>query len=211
MDTSLSIQLSHIATFMIVLPSLLALLRLSSELRIHRLLIFLVGGAALVSILAYVLGSVFAINNLFLLHFYTVFDFIMMTLIFRDYLARAYVEWSIIIFTVAALSNSILIEQLSTFNILARSVEAFVIICYVMRYFWLTLQEMKIQRLEKQPVFWVSCGALLYYAAGFFIFLFSHDLLPFDELWFTYWGIHAIFTILLYLFYSIALWVQPEN
>jgi hypothetical protein len=160
---------------------------------------------------AYVLASVLSINNLFLLHFYTIFDFTMMTLIFRDYLPSNYVKWVIIAFGLIALVNSIFIERLATFNIAARSVEAFVIICYVMRYFWLTLKEMKIIRLEKQPIFWVSCGALLYYAAGFFIFLFSHDLLPYDELWFTYWGIHAIFTILLYIFYSIALWVQPTN
>lgn len=211
MDTSLSIQLSHTSAFMVVLPSLLALLRLSSDLRIHRLLIILVGGAALVSTSGYLLASVFSINNLFLLHFYTAFDFIMMTLIFRDYLPRAYVKWGIIFFTVAALGNSILVEKLSTFNVLARSVEAFVIICYAMRYFWLTLKEMKTQQLGRQPIFWISCGALIYYAAGFFIFLFSHDLLPFERLWFTYWGIHAIFTILLYLFYSIALWVRPKS
>lgn len=211
MDTSISIQLSHASTFMILLPGIIALLRRSSTLRVHRLLTILIAGAAFVSISGYILGSVLSVNNLFLLHFYIVFDFIILTLIYRDYLPRMYVKWSIIVFTIVALGNSVFIEKLSTFNVLARSIEAFVIICYIMRYFWLTLKKMKIDELEREPIFWVSCGALLYYAAGFFIFLFSHDLLPFNELWFTYWGIHSIFTIILYLFYSIALWVQPEN
>lgn len=165
----------------------------------------------IVGITAHVLGREFGMNNLFLLHFYTIFDFIMMTLIFQAYLPRSFVKWGIIVFSFAALLHSIFVEQLNTFNVLARSVEAFIVMCYVMRYFWFTLKEMKIKRLEQQPIFWISCGALLYYAAGFFIFLFSTDLLPHDDLWFTYWGIHAFFTILLYLFYSVALWVQPEK
>lgn len=211
MDINFSIQLSHASSLMVLLPGLVALFRLSSTLRIHRLLTIYIAGAALISISGYILGSVFSINNLFLLHFYIIFDFIILTLIYRDYLPRTYVRWSIVLFTVLALANSIFIEKLSTFNVLARSVEAFIIIGYVMRYFWLTLKEMKVDQLEKEPIFWVSCGALLYYAAGFFIFIFSQNILPFKELWFTYWGIHAIFTILLYLFYSIALWVQPEK
>jgi hypothetical protein len=211
MDIEFVLQLFQLATFAGILPSIVAILRQNSEVEVVRFLRILVWGSTIVGIAAYLLGSVFAVNNLFLLHFYTVFDFIMMTLIFRSYLPRNYVKWSIVLFSVAALANSIFVERLATFNVVARSVEAFIVICYVMRYFWATLSEMKIKRLEKQPFFWISCGALLYYAAGFFIFIFSADILPYENLWFTYWGIHAIFTILLYLFYSVALWVQPEK
>jgi len=211
MEKELTLQLFQIATFISILPSLIALWRLNSSINVHKQLRILVWGATMVGITAHILGREFGINNLFLLHIYTIFDFIMMTLIFQAYLPRWFVKWAIICFAVAALLNSILIERLSTFNVLARSIEAFIIMCYVMRYFWLTLKSMSIKRLEKQPIFWISCGALLYYAAGFFIFIFSADMLPYDDLWFTYWGIHAIFTILLYLFYSIALWIQPEK
>ncbi|WP_020534696.1 hypothetical protein [Lewinella cohaerens] len=211
MSAELTLQLGQIATFICILPSIIALFQWNSGVKTHRQLGVLVLGATTVGIAAHTLAQVYQVNNLFLLHFYTVFDFIMMTLIFQTYLPRAFVKWSIIVFSCAALLHSIFIEQLNTFNVLARSVEAFIVMCYVMRYFWFTLKEMKIKRLEQQPIFWISCGALLYYAAGFFIFLFSTDLLPYDDLWFTYWGVHAFFTILLYLFYSVALWVQPEK
>jgi len=70
---------------------------------------------------------------------------------------------------------------------------------------------MKVQHLEASPLFWISIGTLFYNAGSFFIFLFSKDIVPFEELWQTYFGIHAIFTILLYIFYSIALWVKQKT
>ena len=211
MEQEFVLQLFLFATFYALVPALVALVRWNRADETQRYLRVLVWAAALVGIGAHVMARVLKENNLFLLHFYTILEFILLTLIFRNYLPKKFVWWIIGLFSVAALINSVFIEKLGTFNVIARSVSAFLIMCYVMRYFWITLRDMKMRYLERQPMFWISCGALLYYAASFFIFIFSNDILPLADLWWTYWGVHAIFTILVYTFYSIALWVGPQQ
>ena len=148
--------------------------------------------------------------NLFLLHIYTIFDFILLTLIFKDVLPQIVFKVLIFTFPLFAAVNSIFLEKLMTENVLNRSISAFLLMFYALCFFTKTLGEMKIIHLERQPMFWISVGVLFYNAGSFFIFLFSRVLTPIPELWYTYFGIHAIFTIILYCFYTIALWVQPK-
>jgi hypothetical protein len=72
-------------------------------------------------------------------------------------------------FPVLAAWNSVFIEKLDGFNVINRSTAAFIIICYTLSFLTKNLREMKIQRLEVVPLFWISIGALFYYAASFFI------------------------------------------
>ena len=132
----------------------------------------------------------------------------LITLIFRSVLHPVFTKIILIAFPVFAAINSLFVEQLNTMNVLNRSISAFLIMFYALTFFLYHLRALKITRLEREPLFWISIGVLFYNAASFFIFIFSMDLEPYNELWFTYFGIHSIFTILLYTFYSIALWVQ---
>lgn len=208
MNQELSLALSNTATFIALLPGFLAIFRWNSGSPIHRLLAILVWGNGGIGILAYCL-AINGMANLYLLHFYIIFDFVLLTLIFSSVIGQKLVRGLLMVFPFLAIINSVFIEKLEGFNVINRSIAAFLIICYTLGFFTKTLREMKIQRLENTPIFWISIGAIFYYAASFFIFLFSTDLLPYDEMWLTYFGVHAIFTILLYIFYTIALWVRP--
>lgn len=209
MDKELSYLLAKIATYSVIIPGLLALYRIKSPVYTHRILSVLVLGSAFISLFAHFVIAYFKWPNLFLLHFYTIFNFIITTLIFKSDLNKKASIILITLFTSFAAINSIFIERLQTFNVLSRSISAFIIMVYVLRFFTKTLREMKIQELEKVPLFWISVGALFYNAGSFFIFLFSKDISPFEELWLTYFGVHSILTIILYCFYTIALWVRP--
>ena len=208
---SIAFVIATISTLFGILPSLIAFLKIKSADEIQRLLRILVWGATLCGLSAMGLAKLLHINNLFILHFYTIFDLVMLTLIFRNYIGRNLSRGIIILFVTLAATNSIFVAKFNSFNVLARSIEAFIIICYALTFFTLTLKRMDIVKLNRSPMFWISCGALLYYAASFFIFIFSQDIQPMLDIWYIYWGIHAIFTIVLYIFYSIALWVQPEK
>lgn len=86
MNQDLSLALFNTATFIVLLPCLIAIFRWSTGVAIHRLLAILVWGSAGIGLLAYWL----AINgkaNLYLLHFYIIFDFVLLTLIFRSVLS----------------------------------------------------------------------------------------------------------------------------
>lgn len=211
MDENLSFLLADISSFFGLIPASIAFYRIKTAIRAQRLLSILVWGGTCISLAAFALGFFWGAPNLYLLHIYTIFDFILLTLIFKPVLNQKMVNALLIVFPLFAAVNSILFEQLITFNVLNRSISAFLIMLYTLSFFTKALKEMKILQLEKTPLFWISIGALFYNAASFFIFLFSKDLVPFKSLWFTYFGVHSIFTILLYIFYSIALWIRPEK
>jgi len=210
MDENLSFLLANISSFWGLIPSVIALVMWKKGVPEQRLLSILVWGGTLISLAAFFMGEVLSVPNLFLLHIYTIFEFILLTLIFRSVLHPLFAKIVLIAFPLFAAVNSIFFEQLSTMNVLNRTISALLIMFFALSFFLVNLRAMKIVRLEKEPLFWISIGALFYNAASFFIFIFSKDLEPFQDLWFTYFGIHSLFTILLYTFYSIALWVQPK-
>jgi len=211
MNEALSFLFADISTYVGLIPCILGIFRLKKLLPEQRLLSKLVWGGTLISLFAVLIASVLNKPNLFLLHIYTVFDFIMLTLIFKPVIKPIWFSLILITFPLIASLNSIFIEHLRTENVLNRSVSAFILMLYPLAFFTKTLKEMKILKLEEYPLFWISTGVLFYNAGSFFIFLFSKMLTPIHNLWYTYFGIHAIFTILLYIFYTIALWVHPKQ
>jgi len=172
---------------------------------------YLVWWGTLIGLFAMFIATYLHQPNLFLLHIYTIVDFILLSLIFKPVLPQLLSRLLLFGYPLFATINSVFFEQLKTENVLNRTLSALILMFYALSFFTKTLREMKILNLEKEPLFWISIGVLFYNAASFFIFLFSHYLTPIHNLWFTYFGIHAIFTILLYICYTIALWVQPKQ
>lgn len=208
MDQNLAFLLSKISTFWGIIPSILAIFVWKRKASKNKLLPILVWGGTAISLTAYIVGYLLKTPNLFLLHIYTIFEFILLLFIFKSVLNQGFRKILLFAFPLFAATNSIFFEQLSTMNILNRSISALFIMFFALSFFLVSLRRMEIEKIEREPLFWVSIGVLFYNAASFFIFLFSKNLEPHEELWFTYFGIHAFFTILLYTFYSIALWTQ---
>lgn len=211
MTEETSFLLATISSYIGLIPGILAFFRIKNPLPDHRLLAMLVWWGIFISLSANFVNEVLGRPNLFLLHLYTIGDFIILTLIFRQVLPRVAFWALILVFPLFAVINSIFFEKMMTMNVLNRSISAFLLMFYALSFFMKTLREMKIKRLEKEPLFWISVGVLFYNAGSFFIFLFSKDITPFSEIWLTYFGIHSIFGIILYLFYTIALWVRPAK
>lgn len=211
MEKELSFLLANISIYIGLIPSAIAFFRIKSPILVHRQLAILVWGITTIGILADIISFVFFWPNLFLLHIYTIFEFILLTLIFKPVLKPLIFKSLLILFPLFAAINSIFFERLNSTNVLNRSIGAFILMFYALSFFTKTLKEMKIIRLEQEPLFWISIGVLFYNAGSFFIFIFSSDLTPQKELFFTYFGIHAILAILMYIFYTIALWVQPKH
>lgn len=211
MDKSLAFLLVELSTFWGLIPSVIAILVWKKGILEHQLLLILIWGSTFISLLAFLLGVELGLSNLFLLHIYTIFEFILYAFIFRSVLNPVFFKFILFTFPLFAAINSIFFEQLNTMNVLNRSINALLIMFFVLSFFLVNLKEMKILRMEREPLFWVSIGALFYNAASFFIFIFSRDLELYNDLYFTYFGIHSLFTILLYTFYTIALWVQLKQ
>ena len=217
MEENISKILIQVATYSTFLPAALALSHLKSQLTIKRTLSWLVLISSIIALSSHIMGRYFSIPNLWLLHLLTIVEFIFFALIYRDVLGQRLATVVIWMFSLAAGLNSLylflIVKHWHSFNVYARTMESFLLMLFALTFFGKTLKEMKIKHLETHPLFWVSCGVLLYFSANFFIFIFSGDLYNLGGVptWYEFWGLHAILTFLLNLFYAIALWVKPKG
>lgn len=201
--------LNFYAIFVILLPILLVPRSLKSdnacqkELSIFSLIILIFNAA--LAYLAYVLNQ----NNLWLIHIYTMLELSFFTWVFRTVLGRNLTLLILIIFNGLALMGIFIFGDLEKFNPWTSALEALLIILYVLSYFYQTARDIKVEDITRMPLFWLSTGALIYFSSSLFLFIFSNYIFPEVKLSLIFWGIHAMLSILLYIFFFITLWVKP--
>ena len=80
-------------------------------------------------------------------------------------------------------------------------------------YFRKLLQELRVQRLSHDPMFWVSTGVLLYFLGKLQIGLFSQYAMQHYSKAFNkwMWAIHALLLLVLHSCYCLALWIRPRK
>lgn len=156
------------------------------------------------------------IPNLFIAHFYVLVEFVFLMLIYQQSLNKSLSAWwvrlSLVGFVAFSLVNAFYIQGLSANNSYQRTLEAVMVIAWILFYFYKTMQELKVQKISKEPMFWFSSGALLYFAGTLFIYLFSNYLLRYSKsLAVAIWAAHAFFLIIFYISTAVALWINPKK
>jgi len=159
--------------------------------------------------------SYFGINNLPIFHLFTIAQFSIYILIMRKgckpFLSRSFFHGIFFLFIIFALLDAFWLNNLYSFNNYSRPVASLFLIFFALCFFYKTLKELKIQSLEREPLFWLSMGMLIYFSCSLFVFLFTNYVKTSNEALFTIWNINAIFNIILNLSYAVALWVKPTN
>lgn len=215
MDKDTSWLLAQISVFSGLLPATVAIINRKYATSIQKILFLLVSITLLVEIVAYVFAGLFSINNMLIFHIYTFVELLLLGLIYQKELKSTirpnFFRSLIMLFFIFAVFNSLFIETIFQFNAKARAVSSLLIIFFALSYFYQLLKEVKIKKLEREPMFWLSIGLLIYFSSSFFIFIFSNYIAPSVKLSFTFWGIHALLNISLMIFYTIALWVKPQS
>ncbi len=198
------------ASFFIAVPVTVALYKyryLSTAMRCIAFYVFLGGLTQLAS--SYLNGL--RHNNLWVLHWYTPLEFACIVWFYSKVL-QGFVKKGLFIaaglgFTVLSVLNSTFLQDTETFNTYARSLEGILVILFCLSWCYRTLDEMKIQRLEQNPVFWVNTGFLLYFSGTVLLFAFSNYIMDFNRALNLYiWAFHALFSLLLYIFITVGLW-----
>ena len=158
----------------------------------------------------------YRINNLFLIILYIPVEFALLASIYRYELkgtrmARV-IPWLIMLLGAYSLYE-ILSGRAKGFSPEARFAEGFLILCFVLLYLSHTLRKLSTNHLEYAPMFWLSTGLFIYSACDIIIFIFSNYILSSysEKFNLQLWDIHAILTIVLYLFYTLALWISPKK
>ena len=155
-------------------------------------------------------------NNLWVYHFYEPLYFLLVALLYRKTVEfgsmRKAVDILTIVFLIFSVINSIFFQPLDQFNANAIRIGMIVFIVLVLVYFQSLLKAQSYTELERKPVFWMSVGLLLYNSGALTIFILGDYFLESDrELVTSFWSLNVIFNIVLIGFYSIALWVTPQE
>ena len=149
--------------------------------------------------------------NLFLVPIDAVLEFTLLGLIYREALRPSRLSrlmpWLVGLFVLgSALTYSPRLDTVQ-FSPVQRFTESVLVLAFVGQFFH---QEMTrpvvIPTLERNPMFWVSTGLLLYFSSSMFIFLTSNYVLLLSvEISQRVWAIHALLYIFLNMLYAVAL------
>jgi len=199
-----------LATYFIGIPVLIAFLRyrqLGASMKAMACYVFLGGVIQASSSYLNGLGH----NNLWLLHLYTPLEFACIawfySIVLSGFVKKVLFLWFGLGFAMLSGLNTAFLQAPDTFNTYARSLEGILVIVLCLVWCYRTLSEMKIKRLEQDPVFWVNTGFLLYFSGNVLLFAFSNYIININRALNLYiWAFHALFSILLYFFITIGLW-----
>ena len=98
-----------------------------------------------------------------------------------------------------------------TFNTYARPIGNILFIFFAISYYYKLLKDLKVRYLERNPMFWINTGILIYFSGSLFLFIFSNYILKNVQLNILFWAIHAGLNIFIHIFYAIGLWLSREN
>lgn len=203
------------SSYVVLLPLLVAVIRyrrLTSALKMIGVYVLL--GTFVQAIAA--IMSANKQNNLPVLHVYTILEFtcfVWFYRLLREKFIQNRVFLALVIgFPILAILNALFLQTIYEFNTYARSLEGILLIILALRWYYRALEELKIQRLQDDAVFWVNTAVLLYFSGSALLFGFSNYTLPFQKSLKVYiWAFHALFSTLLYLFITVGLWKQTAR
>lgn len=165
------------------------------------------------------MGRIFwlsSIPNLFLGHIHTIIEFLLLAnayrIALRSFVRPRVIPVIMVLFTLLAVSNSLFLQDFKFNNSNIKISESIILIAFSLIFFYKISRELVIARLEKYPMFWVSCAVLVYFSSSLFIFTYSNYLLFYSkQLGIQVWFIHALFFIVFNTILALALWNAPRN
>jgi hypothetical protein len=159
------------------------------------------------------------INNIYLAHFYTPVEFILLSL-FYQYILRNEIHKIVfttinILFLVLAVYFSMYLQGVRGFNTYARFAESLILLGYSITYLIKTIPKIDTIRefQENNNNFAIVTGVCLYFLGSFLILSLSNSVLKFGGADFNFliWMLHIVFLVVLYTAISIGIWITPSS
>jgi hypothetical protein len=156
-------------------------------------------------------------SNLFLMPIYTVGELVILGLLYKRNLQSAsfarVLPWVLVAFTTYVLADSLAGPGLHWFRPGQQVVQSLLVLGMVALYFRKLLNELQVRSLEREPMFWVSTGLVIYFLGYLQIALFSNYLLSHYSSQFNLnvWEIQVLLSIVLHSCYLLALWIRPQK
>ncbi len=197
-----------VAPAFILLPIIIALLRYNALSCTGRAIFYYL----LVNLVVCIISSALALlhsPNLFLYHFSTIAETLMLLNFFRLVFYKKqfskYIRWLMLIFPLLALLNTLFLQHINQFNSYALSLQSILIIGLCFLYWW-KQQDDEGHAWASLPLNWIISGLLLYFSSAFILFTFSHMIVSLASRTTSIiiWNVHAGLSVLMLLFISIG-------
>lgn len=208
-------NLSLISSIAVILPLCIALWKYRRLQPVQQKLLYLLVTIFVVEAVANILWLQKE-NNHPVYHFYSIIEFGLILYLYKDALKRLFsarffiVLW--IVFAVFAIVNMSFFQSLSTFNSNVTTLLGFLVIFLSLSYFYALLKQETYSPLERKPLFWINAGFLIYFSSNLLLFFINNSMFTeADEMSHLVWGLHAIVNIILIIFFTIAVWVNPNQ
>lgn len=216
MEPALS-SVIHYVKWVMLVPLVVGILRWRTLALNQKLLV----GLAFCSFLTEIIADLFVTwtgNNMGVYHFYTLFEFVIIILVFH-YGYERFLNQKVLIGLVVVFLGVWALESWNTkllaFNSLSTTLEGIILIILSISFFAVTFRRLDIPNLSSHPIFWVGAGILIYFSSNFLLFAY-HELLvrvteklgPENQSYFEIWFIHSFMNIALNLFYTRSLLCQ---
>jgi hypothetical protein len=209
-------KIAFVAYIILALLALVSIWRFRQLPTNLRYLVALVGLEVLTEVVSYVL-HLYHKPNLFINPFFIAGEFWLLALVYDKTLR--YPEFSRVrlwlagAFAIYCALDFLLAPEVARFKPALQLTESVLILGMVSLYFRKLLHELRVTRLEREPMFWISVGLVINHLGKSQIYLFSNFLLSHysHQLNSSIWDIHALLLAVLYSCYLVALWIRPQN
>ncbi|GAB2819487.1 hypothetical protein [Ferruginibacter profundus] len=164
--------------------------------------------SAVVNTIGTILGRGYHINNLPLIHLFTLIEMLLLFYFYRTILdIEKKNKWFNILvgaFVLVNFANMLFFQSIFQYNSYTRTIEAFICILLSLNYFAkLAATETKV---VSQPGFFFNAGIFLYFSGAFMLFIFSNLLITKLNTanFLILWNIHAVLFFIMYIFFTIG-------
>jgi len=155
------------------------------------------------------------INNIFLLHIYTLEEFALLSWFYATIITgkawKTFFQASVIVFSILTLLNSIFLQTLSVNNTYARGLESLICMVYAIICFnrLINSSSSSMSRHYYLGLLLINSGVLIYFTSSSLLFTLSNYLRKpeLTDARMLVWTFHAFFSIVYYLLLFFGLWI----
>ena len=152
-------------------------------------------------------------NNLFLMHLYDVMAVVFFTLIYyHAFFKPALKKVTLILggFTLLIMiSNEIFIESIWMYPSVSNTILCLFCIPLSLIYFYQILTRQEFVHIEKQGMFWINAGVLIYFSVNIFLFMLFNKISSAEK--HDYYMMQSVSNIVANLLYSVGLLCKPQK
>lgn len=151
------------------------------------------------------------INNLPLLHVFTILEFLMLSVFYigvlKEKLIRTIIKVLMVLFPIICILNFTFFQSIFRFNTYTRPLEVLLIMAYSLAYFAQINEAESDRKWSSNPLNYVNTGVLLYFSGALFVYSFSNLTTAYTSpkyklLNLFIWNIHATLLLCMYLLFS---------